>query len=58
MTLHLLMASIVRAFGGLVLALAPERILRDGMILIGLIAAASLGATMNAATAAAAMLVM
>ena len=57
MTLHLVTASIVRAFGGVVLALAPERILRDGMLLIGLIAAASFGATMNAATAAAVMLV-
>lgn len=57
LTLHLVTASIVRAFGGVVLALAPDRILRDGMILIGLIAAASVGTTMNAATAATAMLV-
>ena len=57
LTLHLVVASIVRAFGGVVLALAPERILRDGVILMGLIGAAMVGATMNAATAATVMLV-
>jgi len=57
LTLHLVVASIVRAFGGVVLALAPERIIRDGVILMGLIGAAMVGATMNAATAATVMLV-
>ena len=57
LTLHLVTASIVRAFGGVVLALAPERILRDGVILASLTGAAWVGATMNATTAAVAMLV-
>ncbi len=57
LTLHLVSASIVRSFGGIVLALAPERILRDGVILASLIGAAWIGLTMNATTAAAALLV-
>lgn len=57
LTLHLVAASVVRAFGGVVLALAPERILRDGVLLAGLAGAACIGMTMNATTAALAMLV-
>lgn len=57
LTLHFVGAAIVRAFGGVVLALAPERILRDGVILAGLVVAAWAGVTMNAATAVFVMLV-
>src|SRR5438477_322697 len=33
LALHLIGASLVRAFGGIVAALAPERIVRDGVLL-------------------------
>lgn len=33
LTLHLIGASIVRAFGGIIASLAPERIVRDGLVL-------------------------
>jgi O-antigen/teichoic acid export membrane protein len=33
LTLHLIGASVVRAFGGIIAALAPERIVRDGLLL-------------------------
>ena len=33
LTLHLIGASVIRAFGGIIAALAPERIVRDGLLL-------------------------
>jgi O-antigen/teichoic acid export membrane protein len=33
-TLHFVTASVVRAFGGIIAALAPERIVRDGLMLV------------------------
>jgi O-antigen/teichoic acid export membrane protein len=33
-TLHFITASVVRAFGGITAALAPERIVRDGLLLV------------------------
>ena len=33
LALHLISASVVRAFGGIIAALAPERIVRDGLLL-------------------------
>lgn len=39
LALHLIGAAVVRAFGGIVTALAPERIVRDGLLL-GIVAAA------------------
>jgi O-antigen/teichoic acid export membrane protein len=34
LALHLVGAAVVRAFGGIIAALAPERIVRDGMVLL------------------------
>jgi O-antigen/teichoic acid export membrane protein len=34
LALHLIAASLVRAFGGVVVALAPERVVRDGLLLV------------------------
>lgn len=42
LALHLIGASVVRAFGGIVMALAPERIVRDGLLL-AIVAAAFWG---------------
>src|SRR5690348_3040080 len=33
LTLHFISASVVRAFGGIIAALAPERVVRDGLLL-------------------------
>jgi O-antigen/teichoic acid export membrane protein len=42
LALHLIGASVVRAFGGIVAALAPERVVRDGLLLV-IVAAAFWG---------------
>jgi O-antigen/teichoic acid export membrane protein len=38
LTLHLVAASVVRAFGGIIAALAPEKIVRDGLLLAIIVA--------------------